>query len=172
TDSAETSRLYRRIKDLPAVADIVIMTEALTKVRETLAENLLLMTTFNIGFAGLIAFGVVYNAAQIALSERARELASLRVLGFRRREVSFILLGELAILALLALPIGCLIGRALAWAMSLGLQSDLYRVPLVVEPATYGMAIAVVVASAMLCGGLIVRRVAGLDLVAVLKTRE
>jgi putative ABC transport system permease protein len=172
TDSAETGSLYRRIKGLPAVADIVIMTQALAKVRETLAENLLLMTTFNIGFAGLIAFGVVFNAAQIALSERARELASLRVLGFRRREVSFILLGELALLALLALPIGCAIGRVLAWAMSLGLQSDLYRVPLVVEPATYGTAIAVVVASALLCGVLIVRRVAGLDLVAVLKTRE
>jgi putative ABC transport system permease protein len=171
-DGAATDSLYRTFKDMPAVADIVIMTAALDNVRATLAESLLLMTTFNIGFAGLIAFGVVYNSARISLSERGRELASLRVLGFRTGEVSYILLGELALLTLLALPLGSVIGYGLAWALSLGLQSDLYRVPLFVERSTYGLAIAVVVASAVLCGLMVVRRIAALDLVAVLKTRE
>lgn len=164
--------LYRAVKSIPVVADIVIMTAALENVRKTLAENLLIMNAFNIGFAALIAFGVVYNSARIALSERGRELASLRVLGFRRSEVAYILLGELAVLTLLALPLGCAIGYGLAWAMSLGLQSDLYRVPLVVERDTYGLAILVVVASAAICGAIVARRVAQLDLVAVLKTRE
>ena len=45
---------------------------------------------------GSIAFGVIYNNMRIALSERNRELASLRVLGFHRGEVAYILLGELA----------------------------------------------------------------------------
>ncbi len=164
--------LYRSIKSMPVVADIVIMTAALENVRKTLAENLLIMTTFNIGFAGLIAFGVVYNSARIALSERGRELASLRVLGFRRGEVAYILLGELAVLTLLALPIGCAIGYGVAWLMSLGLESDLYRVPLVVDRGTYGLAVLVVVISTVVCGLMVARRVAQLDLVAVLKTRE
>lgn len=171
-DPTFLDQLYRSIKAIPVVADIVIMTAALENVRKTLAENLLIMTTFNIGFAGLIAFGVVYNSARIALSERGRELASLRVLGFRRGEVAYILLGELALLTLFALPLGCAIGYGLAWAMSLGLESDLYRVPLVVERDTYGLAILVVVASALLCGALVARRIGRLDLIAVLKTRE
>jgi putative ABC transport system permease protein len=171
-DGAATDTLYRRFKDMPAVADVVIMTAALDNVRATLAETLLLMTSFNIGFAGLIAFGVVYNSARISLSERGRELASLRVLGFRTSEVAYVLLGELALLTLLALPLGSVIGYGLAWAMSLGLQSDLYRVPLIVERSTYGLAVAVVVASALVCGLIVVRRIAALDLVAVLKTRE
>lgn len=171
-DESMLDALYRRIKDMPAVADIAIMTAALENVRQTLAENLLIMTAFNIGFAGLIAFGVIYNSARIALSERGRELASLRVLGFRRGEVSYILLGELAIQTLIALPLGCVIGYGMAWAMSLGLQSDLYRVPLVVEKSTYGLAILVVVCASLFCGLVVARRIATLDLVAVLKTRE
>jgi putative ABC transport system permease protein len=164
--------LYRRIKDMPMVADISIMTAALENVRKTLAENLLIMTAFNIGFAGLIAFGVIYNSARIALSERGRELASLRVLGFRRGEVSYILLGEVALQTLIALPVGCVIGYGLAWAMSLGLQSDLYRVPLAIDKDTYGLAVLVVVGASVICGAFVARRIAKLDLVAVLKTRE
>jgi putative ABC transport system permease protein len=171
-DGTMLDALYRRIKDMPMVADISIMTAALENVRKTLAENLLIMTAFNIGFAGLIAFGVIYNSARIALSERGRELASLRVLGFRRGEVSYILLGELAVQTLFALPLGCVIGYGLAWAMSLGLQSELYRVPLVVDKDTYGLAVLVVVGASVICGATVARRIATLDLVAVLKTRE
>jgi putative ABC transport system permease protein len=91
-------------------------------------------------FAGMIAFGVVYNSARIMLSERSRELASLRVLGFTRFEVGYILLGELAILTLAALPLGCLMGYGLSAVMSAAFESDLYRIPLVIERSTYSFA--------------------------------
>jgi putative ABC transport system permease protein len=123
-------------------------------------------------FAGTIAFGVVYNSARIALSERARELASLRVLGLTRFEVTYILLGELALLTLLALPLGGLLGYGLAWLMVVSFESEMIRIPLLVERETYGVAGVTVVAASVISGLIVWRRIRGLDLVAVLKTRE
>ncbi len=91
-----------------------------------------------------IAVGVVYNSARIALSERSRELSSLRVLGYTRGEVSYILLGELGLLVLTAIPLGFLIGYSLCVLIAWALASDLFRIPMVVDPPTYSMAAAVV----------------------------
>ncbi len=172
TDAAEEERLYRALKDSPAVAGVALRRTALESLRDTLAENLLISVTFTTAFATIIAFGVVYNSARIALSEQGRELASLRVLGFTRGEVTYILLGELAILILVALPIGSLIGYGLAAAILHGLNNDLYRIPLVVTPATYGYAWTVVVVASLLSSLIVARRIGQLDLIAVLKTRE
>jgi putative ABC transport system permease protein len=122
--------------------------------------------------AASIAFGVVYNSARIALSERGRDLASLRVLGLTRGEIGYILLGELAILTAAAIPVGFIIGRGLCWYLTVGLRSDFYRVPLVLEASTYATAATVVVVSAVISGYIVRRRLHRLDLVAVLKTRE
>ena len=106
------------------------------------------------------------------MSERGRELASLRVLGFTRGEVSYILLGELAVLTLVALPIGCVIGYGFAWLIATNLVNDLYHMPLVVSRATYGYAILVVLVSALISAVVVRMRIDRLDLIAVLKTRE
>jgi putative ABC transport system permease protein len=127
---------------------------------------------FYVGFAGLISFGVAYSSARIGLSERGRELAGLRVLGFTRAEVSAILLGELALLGALALPLGCVLGYGLAAAMTWLFDTELFRVPLVVDPSTYGAAALVAVAAATSAALVVRRRVDRLDLIAVLKTRE
>ena len=121
---------------------------------------------------GLIAFGVLYNSARITLSERGRELASLRVLGFTRGEVAYILLGELAARTALAVPLGCALGYGLAAVIAAGLDTDLFRIPLVIEDGTYGVAVLVVLLSAVVSGAAVGWRVARLDLIAVLKTRE
>ena len=92
-------------------------------------------------FAGIIAFGVVYNAARVSLSERSRELASLRVLGFTRAEISLILLGELALLTLAALPVGALLGYGMAAAIVESFDSEVYRFPLVVSRAGDGVGV-------------------------------
>jgi putative ABC transport system permease protein len=115
---------------------------------------------------------VAYNAARIALSERARALASLRVLGFTREEVTYILLGELGILTLVSLPVGCVLGYGMALAMSPMLATDMYNFPFVIENATYGYAVIVVCVSALICGAITRHRIFGLDLVSALKTRE
>jgi putative ABC transport system permease protein len=127
---------------------------------------------FNVLFAGVIAFGVVYNSARVSLSERSRELASLRVLGFTRGEISLILLGELAILTLVALPVGALIGYALGELIMAGFNNELYRLSFVVAPATVAWAFLTVIAASFVSGLLVRRRLDRLDLVAVLKTRE
>ncbi len=144
----------------------------LANFHESIGEFLLTYMSFIVGLSAAITFGIVYNSARIAFAERARELASLRVLGFTRGEVSYILLGELGLLTLLALVPGFLIGRALcAWLVA-SLPHELFRIPLVLEPDTYSLAAAVVLGAAAVSSLLVRRRVDRLDLVAVLKTRE
>jgi putative ABC transport system permease protein len=115
---------------------------------------------------------IVYNQTRVALSERGRELASLRVLGFSRREVARMLLGEQAVLVLTAIPIGLTLGWLLTLIVMLRFQSDLFRMPVVVLPSTYVQAAAVVVVSAAVSALLVRRRLDRIDLIGVLKTRE
>jgi putative ABC transport system permease protein len=123
-------------------------------------------------FASVIAIAVVYNAARIALSERGRELASLRVLGFTRREVASILLGEQALVTLAAVPLGYAIGYFACFLMANAYQWELFRMPLIVSGDTFVFALLVVLGASLLSGSLVARRVRHLDLIEVLKTRE
>ena len=130
------------------------------------------MTTVYIVLSVIVAFGVVYNSARIQLSERARELASLRVFGFTRREVSQVLQVELAIMVLVAHPLGWLLGYLFSWAVVTSTESDLFRIPLIVEPSTFAKASLVVLAAALVSALVVHRRVRNLDIISVLKTRE
>ncbi|MDF1615138.1 ABC transporter permease [Desulfurivibrio dismutans] len=169
---AQWPEVNRRLRESPLVAGVGQRLAAITNFQETMAETVLAFSFITSLLAGSIAFGIVYNSARIALSERSRELASLRVLGLRQRETDYILLGELALLTALGIPLGWLLGRLFCWYMTLGLRSDLYRVPLVLETSTYALA-ALVVAVAALISGLIVRRLLHrIDLVAALKAAE
>ncbi|PWB68043.1 MAG: ABC transporter permease, partial [Deltaproteobacteria bacterium] len=171
-DKPHLPEVYRKLKEMPRVAGTAIRENEIRSFYDTLAETLLVFTFINTMLAGTIAFGVVYNSARIALSERSRELASLRVLGYTRGEISYILLGELGVITLAAIPTGFLVGRELCRFIASRLGSDLYRVPLVLEPSTYAFAASVVLASAGISGLVVRRRLDRLDLVAVLKTRE
>jgi putative ABC transport system permease protein len=171
-DKRYLPEIYRKIKEMPRVAGTAIRENEIRSFYDTLAESLLVFTFINSLLAMTIAFGVVYNSARIALSERSRDLASLRVLGYTRGEISYILLGELGVFTLAGVPFGFLIGRELCRYIATKLGSDLYRVPLVLDPGTYGFAAAVVLVSACVSGLVVRRRLDRLDLVAVLKTRE
>ena len=171
-DPLRAQALYAELKQTPRVAGVTLQSASIRSFRETVAENMLRMQFFNVIFANILAIGVVYNMARISLSERGRELATLRVLGFTRGEISAILLGELAVITAVAIPVGLAIGYGLAAVIAIGLETEMYRFPLVISSATFGFA-AVVVILAALASGLIVRRhVDRLDLVAVLKSRE
>ena len=164
--------LYKTLKQTPAVAGVAIREMMLASFLETVAESLTISTTVLIAFACVIAFGVVYNGTRIALSERGHELASLRVLGFTRREISVILLGEQAVLTLTAMPLGFLFGFGICVLLVKALDTELYRMPLTISGATYAFSFAVVSAAAVISGLLVLGRLYTLDLVAVLKTRE
>jgi putative ABC transport system permease protein len=171
-DPAQEHALSQALKLMPVIAGVAIKRTVIENFRKTMAQNMGLMITINVLFAGIIAFGVIYNAARVSLSERSRELASLRVLGFTRAEISLILLGELAILTAVALPFGALLGYGMATAMVSSIESEVYRFPLAITPSTVAWSALVVIAAAAV-SGLIVRRLLDrLDLVGVLKTRE
>lgn len=171
-DEESLTGIYEALHGMPRVAGADSRVLMLRNFRDTMSEQMLTFAFIITLLASVVAFGVVYNSARVSLSERSRELASLRVLGFTRGEISYILLGELALLTVLSLPIGFLLGRALGAFMVIKLQTDLFRVPLVIEPDTYAFSAAVVLVSALLSALVVRRRLNRLDLVAVLKTKE
>jgi len=171
-DPSAAGSLYRRLKRTPMVAGVNLKQTAIESFQKTLADTFYIMIFFNLLFSGIIAGGVVYNAARVSLSERSRELASLRVLGFTRGEISFILLGELAVVVVMAIPIGLVVGYISAGVLLNALSNELYRFPLVITVRTYAYATAAVLVAAALSGLAVRRRLDHLDLVAVLKTRE
>jgi putative ABC transport system permease protein len=171
-DPAAVQRFYATVKTLPTVAGVALREVTLRNFRETMAATMNMQIFFNVLFAGIIAFGVVYNSARVSLSERARELASLRVLGFTRAEISLILLGELAVLTVAALPLGAVIGFLLGELIMIGFNSEIYRLRFTVAPATVAWSFLVVILAAVGSGLVVRRKLDRLDLVAVLKTRE
>jgi putative ABC transport system permease protein len=171
-DSRALNQLYSQLKQTPAVASVSIRETAIARFQQVIAGSLRVFTIVLVIFACAIAFGVVYNAARIALSERGRELATLRIIGFTKPEIAFILLGEQAVLTLAAIPVGFILGFGLTAWMVLAYDTELYRLPLVITKATYGFALIVIIIAALFSGFLIRRQLDRLDLVAVLKTRE
>ena len=171
-DNALASELYRVIKETPGIAGIALLRVSLQQFRDTIRKNITISTTVYILLAVIITFGVVYNSARIQLSERARELASLRVLGFSRGEVSSVLILELVLLVLIAQPLGWLIGYGFAWSVVQGFDSDLYRIPFIIDLSTFAIASLIVLIAAIVCIAIVRRRVDHLDMIDVLKTRE
>jgi putative ABC transport system permease protein len=171
-DGAMEDVFARHLKGLPAVAGAGFRRAVVQSFRDTLAANMNIMIWMNVVFAGIIAFGVVYNAARVSLSERSRELASLRVLGFTRAEISLILLGELAVLTLAALPVGAAIGYGMAVAVVRTVDSEVYRFPLIVTRSAIAWSFLTIIAGTLVSGLVVRRRLDRLDLVAVLKIPE
>jgi putative ABC transport system permease protein len=162
----------RALKGVPAVSGVSMREAAIRNYEESISDIFGTFTATLIFLATVVAVGVVYNGARIALFERGRELASLRVLGFTRQEVAAMLFGEQAIIMALGVPLGFLLGYGLSALVSLGYQNKLLRLPLFITTASYAFAFLVIVAAAVVSGFIVKRRADQLDLVAVLKTRE
>ncbi len=171
-DDGTLEPLLLELREMPRIAGVAERRQEIRNFNKTMDESMLFFTYVATVFAIIIAFGVIYNNAQISLAESARELASLRVLGFTRGEIAYILLGELGVLTLVAIPFGLWLGEWLCYVIALSMQSDLYRVPVVLVPQTYAFAATVVLVSAVLSGLAVRGRLNRLDLVAVLKAAE
>lgn len=171
-DDYYANEIYQQIKDRPAIAGSLIRKQEIRNFHRTMDQTMLFWTSVATVFAVIIAVGVVYNSARIILTERSRELASLRVLGYTRGEISYILLGELAVITLVAIPVGLAFGRGLCGYIAWAINNDMYRVPLIVEPSTYAFAALCILLAAAASGLLVRRRLDKLDLIEVLKTKE
>ena len=164
--------LQRRLDQVPRVAAVTLRENSIRAFFDMMDKSILVFTLFSMAMAGAIAFAVVYNNARIALAERAHELATLRVLGFARAEVAFILVGELLLLTLLALPLGFVLGIGLCELLTLGMQTDLYRVPLILTAQTYATSALVVLVASVASLLIVGRSLAQLDMVSALKARD
>lgn len=171
-DPAQLGAFQSAVMARPIISGIALQSASISSFETTLEDTISIMMFIYTLIGAAIAAGVVYNAARISLTERGRELASMRVLGFTQGEVSYILIGELAILTLIALPIGCLLGLGMAFAVASGMSTELFRVPLVINPSTYGYSAVIVLLAALVSSLLVVSRVRSLDMISVLKTKE
>ncbi|MEQ8516996.1 MAG: FtsX-like permease family protein, partial [Chromatocurvus sp.] len=162
-DPGSEGAVYRDLREQPRVMAITVRQAMLDSFFATLARTFLTYTFVISLLGGIIAFGVIYNTVKISLAERARDLASLRVLGYRQGEVSHILLGELAVLLVLGIPLGWAVGYGLASLVVMAIQTELYRVPLIITVRTLALAANVVVVSGVVSGGIIWLRLRRLD---------
>jgi len=171
-DDNRIDDLHRALKDTPNLAGLIMLNDTRQTFRDTIKENIVIQSVIYIAIAAMITIGVTYNSARIQLSERARELASLRILGFTNAEVSYILMGETLLLAIVAQPLGWAVGALLAWGMGFAFASDLYTIPVILKNHTFGFASVIGLAAAVGSVLVVRRRLDSLDLVSVMKTRE
>ncbi|WP_417586900.1 FtsX-like permease family protein [Pararhodobacter oceanensis] len=171
-DSASASEIYRALQDMPTIAGVSLKSDAQVSF-QTLMDTGAGAIRYVMGaIAFVITFGIVYNSARIAYAERSRDLASLRVIGFTKGEVAFVLLGELAVVILVALPLGAVMGYYLSFGIAAGFSSELYQIPAIFDPASYGFAAMVVIGAAIASGWLVKRDIDRAELISALKTRE
>ena len=171
-ESDRLPELYHKLKETPRVTSVTATQALIRSFRETFVRTILRMRAINLVFASIIACGVVYNSARIAVAERSRDLASLRVLGYTRAEISRILLGELGLLTLAAIPIGLALGYGLVVFTTWGYETELFRLPVVIYRQTYGLAALAVMTASIVSALIVRRRLDRLDLVSVLKAKE
>lgn len=171
-DSAQSANLYRRLKAMPAVAGVSLKSDARAALQQQMDTGAGAMRFIMTAIAAVITFGIIYNAARIAFAEQARDLASLRVIGFSSAETAFVLLGELAVVTLAALPLGSLLGYGLSFAIAAGFSTELYQIPATISPQSYGTAALAVLAAAGVSGLVVKREMDRAELVSALKTRE
>ena len=171
-DQNYSAQLYKKIKEIPAIISLNITSVLRQIFADIMAENILKMVAINVIFASFISFGIIYNTARITLSERSRELASLRVLGLTRAEVAYILFGELGLITLLSLPIGLFLGYSMSVGMTKSMDSELFRLPVYLKNSTYGYAVLIVLLSAVVSFYLVWRQVDSIDLVSAQKGVE
>jgi putative ABC transport system permease protein len=171
-DSRHRAEFLRALKDIPRVSWVAIKESLRENFRQTTAASIGLIQMIYLVFATIVAFGVVYNNARISLAERARELATLRVIGFSRREVGGVLVTELVLLALVAVPLGLLLGTCFASGILHAVNTETVRLPLVLTTANYSFAVLVITIASTLSALAVLRKLDHLDLVAALKAPE
>lgn len=171
-DRLHWEHFLTEVKKAPRIGALSITQASRAAFEEMMGEMMDTVQMIYFGFAVIVAFGVVYNGARIALSERSRDLATLRVIGFTHRETAAVLIGELALLTLIAIPLGLLLGTELARLIVNVSGTETIRLPLVLTTRTYVTAVLIVVLSSGLSFAVVGRRIRNLDLLSVLKARE
>lgn len=171
-DAAQADTVYRVLKDMPTIAGVSLKSEARAAFQTVMDDGAGSIRYVMGAIAFVITFGIVYNAARIAYAERSRDLASLRVIGYTRGEAAFVLLGELAIITLVALPVGAILGYYLSFVIATGFSTEVYQISADFHPESYGFAASVVIVAALVSGWLVKRDIDRTELVLALKTRE
>jgi putative ABC transport system permease protein len=171
-DQLQRDEFFRALKGIPKVSWVAIKESLRENFRQTTAASIGLIQKIYMLFAMVVAFGVVYNNARISLAERARELATLRVIGFSRREVGSVLVTELVILAAVAVPLGLLVGTGFATAILGAVNTETVRLPLILTASNYAFAVMVVCIASTFSALVVLRKLHQLDLVGALKAPE
>lgn len=172
TDAKEESALLSRLKDVPKISGVSTRAGSLKVFTDTMSRSTLATTVILFIFASVISIGVVYNTAMISLSERIFELGSLRILGFTREEVFKIIAGELGVEIIASLPIGCVLGYSLAYLLMTTVETEGFKIPLIISYRTYAVAILMTLGTSILSYFILYSKIKTMDLLSILKIRE
>ncbi len=171
-DGCRWGEFFEAVKRSPRIASVTT-TRAVRETYDRLVGDMMGVTQVIFSFfAVVVSFGVIYNGARIVLSERTRDLAALRVLGFTRNEVAAVLIAELAIVTMLSLVPGLFLGKQLTGLILAMTVTETMRIPVVVTGRAYATAATVVLLSSSVSFAVVSRRIVRLDLLSVLKARE
>lgn len=171
-DESRQDALTASLWEIPRIAGIGLVAQAEGEIRRYIADTVLIMMGVLLLLAGSITFAVVYNNARIAFAERGRELATLRVLGFTRGETAWIVIGEVALLTLLAIPLGWVLGAILAWLLTTAMSTELFRVPFIISRQALAFSALGVGLAFSMSIALVVQRLRAMDMLTALKTAE
>ena len=164
--------LSARLKAIPAIVGVTFADNSERSLRQLFDQGAAFFSFMFLMFSLAMAAGVAFSAARVTLGEQERDLATLRVLGFRRPEASWVLLGELTVLLILAIPLGLALGAGLSRWMMEQFETELFSFPFVFDAPTYARSALFVTAAVVIAALWVRREVDQLDLVAVLKSRE
>jgi putative ABC transport system permease protein len=134
-NKSEWKNLYSALKKRPAVVGISERTRSLTQMDERFGKVMGTMIFMTVFFAGLIAFGSILNTALVSLSERSREVGTLRVLGYTPAQITWIFSGESHLLNSVGIVLGLIAGIGLSKLVSAAYSTELYRFPSVIYPS-------------------------------------
>lgn len=171
-DSPDNERaVIDKLKEIPAVGSVQSKSDAYNN----LMRNMSSMTAFigvMIILAAVLSVAVVYNIATINIFERQRELATLKVLGFKDKEVRSLIFNENYLITLFGAMVGLPFGNWLGNAMMSMYDTDAYSFIFTATNEAYILSAALTAGFTVLANLTLMGKIRNINMVEVLKSNE
>ena len=169
--SADTNAVAEDLLDINGVTSVSMNATTQAQVNSMLG-NLNVIIAVMILAAGLLAFIVLYNLNNINITERRRELATLKVLGFYPGELAAYVYRENVILTLFGTVLGMGLGFVLHWFVMQTVETETVMFGAEMRFTSYLFAILLTIVFAVLVNALMYFRMKKIDMIESLKSVE
>lgn len=167
----EEKEFASKLKEIPGVSSITF-TSSTRHIFDDTMDNFAYVSLILIVSAGALAFVVLYNLSSVNISERRRELATIKVLGFYDKEVYQYINRENTILTLIGILLGLGIGNILTMYIIKTCEIDMLMFDPTIALASYIYAILITAAFAILVNVILYFSLKKIDMIESLKSVE